>query len=303
MAADRQIPTTLSAPPVGGGGALDQIQEEITKLYDHSRLMCTGEAHAAGNYTATVTPALTGSLVDGMGFCFTAPATNTGAATFDLPGVPAKAIVDCDGNALVAGMIRLGGVYELVYDAANDWFVLLGRAKGVIGKRHMFIPRAQMYARTTDGATAGTTESTTNKVMQQTFDFNNATQQFVVFDWVPPLNYDGGTVTARFVWMHPSTTVNFGVCWRIEALALSNDDALDTAYGTAVDTVDTGGTTTDIYLSPESTAITIAGTPADLDLIKFQISRNVAHASDLMGVAAKLIGVILYWNSDGPAEA
>ena len=303
MAASRQIPTSLSTPPVGGGTALDRIQEELTKLYDQSRLMCENEANVSDAYTADVLPALTASLVDGMGFVFKCPATNSGSSTMSLNAGAAKTFVDRNGTALKAGMLRQDAFYEFVYDASSDKFVLIGHAIGVIGKRHLFVPSNQMYGRTTSGAATGTTETTTNKVMVQTLDFDNTTQEFAQFVWAPPANYNNSTLTAKFVWLHPSTTVNYGVRWGIQALARSDDDALDTAFGTEQNVSDTGGTTTDVYISAECPAMTPSGTPADGDLLIFQINRNPGHADDNLGVDAKLIGVILFWNSDHTVEA
>lgn len=302
MAASRTIPTTSSPPPVGGGAALDDIQVELTKLYDQSRLMCENEANIGNNYTADVLPALTGSLVDGMGFVFKAPATNTASSQMALNGGAAKTFVDRDGMTVKAGAIKQDGLYEFVYDASADKFVLTGVWYGMIGKRHMYIPKNRMRSRTTNGAAAGSTETATNKVMVETFDFDTTTQEHVQFDWVPPTSWDRGTLTARFVWLHGATTVNFGVAWGLQAVCFSNDDALEAAFGTGVEVTDTGGTTNDVYLSDETGAITPAGSPADLDLMILQAYRNPGHASDNLAVDAKLIGIILYWTEDDTSE-
>lgn len=302
MTASRQIPTSLSTPPVGGGTALDRVQEELTKLYDQSRLMCESEANVGNNYTANVLPALTGSLVDGMGFVFKAPATNTGSAQMALNGGTAKTFVDRNGSTVKAGAIKQDGLYEFVYDASADKFVLMGVWSGMVGKRHTYIPKSQMRSRTTSGAAAGSTETATNKVMVETFDFDTTTQEYVQFYWVPPISWDRGTLTARFVWLHGSTTVNFGVAWGLQAVCFSNDDALEAAFGTGVEVADTGGTTNDVYLSDETAAITPAGSPQDLDLMILQAYRNPGHASDNLAVDAKLIGIILYWTEDETSE-
>jgi hypothetical protein len=82
------------------------------------------------------------------------------------------------------------------------------------------------------------------------------------------------------------------VVWELRAVALSNDDALDTAWGTGQTSSDALIATNDVHIGPESSAITIAGTPAEGDLVFFQIRRNVA--SDNLPNDAKLIAIRLY---------
>ena len=36
-----------------------------------------------------------------------------------------------------------------------------------------------------------------------------------------PLNYNGGTITAKVYWSHPATTTNCAVAWKIAAIALT----------------------------------------------------------------------------------
>jgi hypothetical protein len=109
-----------------------------------------------------------------------------------------------------------------------------------------------------------------------------------------PKSWNEGTVTFQAVWSHPSTTTNFGVVWDLQAVALSNDDAMATAYGTAQTSTDTGGTTDDQYVSPESSAITVGGSPAAEDLLHFRVSRVTGNGSDTMAVDARLMAILLY---------
>ena len=163
------------------------------------------------------------------------------------------------------------------------------------GKHTIWIPASAMVARTTNGAASGTAETTTNKVMIKTLDFDATTQEFAQFYVAFPKSWNEGTVTAEFFWSHPSTTTNFGVVWQLAGVALSNDDALDTAFGTEQTATDTGGTTDDLYVSPETSAITIAGTPAAGDMCVFQAARAPSNGSDTMAVDARLHGIKLYY--------
>lgn len=124
--------------------------------------------------------------------------------------------------------------------------------------------------------------------------FDSASTEYAEFAIAMPEGWNEGTVTFAPIWTHPATTVNFGVMWKLQGVAVSNDDALAATFGTAQGTADTGGTTSDHYVGPESSAITIGGTPAAGDTVYFRIARIHDDAGDTMAVDAYLIGVRLY---------
>ena len=164
------------------------------------------------------------------------------------------------------------------------------------GLHTVWIPATAMVARTTNGAASGSSETSTNKVMLKSLDFDASTIEYAQFQIRMPKSWDEGTVTAAMTWTHGATTTNFNVSWGIQGVALSNDDAADTAFGTAIYSNDTGGTTNDIYISPTTTAITIAGTPAAEDWVVFQVLRKADDGTnDTLAVDAKLLGVTLYY--------
>ncbi len=164
-----------------------------------------------------------------------------------------------------------------------------------IGKQSIWVPAGAMKTRTTNGAATGTVETTTNKVMIATLDFDASTQEFAQFGIRMPKSWDEGTVTFIPVWGHASTSTNFGVVWQLAGVAFSDDDAMDTAFGTAQTSTDTGGTTNDSSQGPESSAITIAGSPAAGDYVVFQVARVPASGSDTMAIDARLIGVLVLY--------
>jgi hypothetical protein len=162
-----------------------------------------------------------------------------------------------------------------------------------IGKQTVWVPAAAMTSRTTNGAASGTTESTTNKVMNKTLDFDTTTQEFAQFTIAFPKGWNESTVT--FIPFWTAASGSGGVVWGLQGVALSNDDAIDTAFGTAQTSTDTLITALDVHVGPESSAITIAGTPAEGDICYFQINRTVSDGSDTLGVDAKLIGIQLLY--------
>jgi hypothetical protein len=100
------------------------------------------------------------------------------------------------------------------------------------------------------------------------------------------------------VWSHAATVTNFGVVWGLDAVAISDDDAMDVAFGTAQTSTDTGGTTNDSYQGPESSAITIAGSPAVGDLVMYRIHRDPSDGNDTLAIDARLHGVLLLYTID-----
>ena len=156
------------------------------------------------------------------------------------------------------------------------------------------IMAAAMQSADTNGAAAGVVETTTNKVLYRTLDFDTTTQEFAGFVIPMPKSYNDSTVTFQPLWTAASGSGT--VVWALQAVALSNDDAIDTAYGTEQTSTDTLLTAGDVHVGPTSSAITIAGTPATDDLIFFRIKR--VPASDTLAVDAQLIGIRLYFTQN-----
>jgi hypothetical protein len=179
----------------------------------------------------------------------------------------------------------------------------LNAAGGGIGKQTIFVPASSMLPRITNGPSLGSLETATNRVNVSTLDFDPTTQEFAQFQIAMPKSWDEGTVTYEVIWYHPSTTTNFGVVWSLAGVALSDTNALDTAFGTAVQVTDTGGTTNALYDSPESTAVTIGNVPAENDYVIFQIARVPADGSDTMAVDARLLGIRLFYTTNAGNDA
>jgi len=93
------------------------------------------------------------------------------------------------------------------------------------------------------------------------------------------------------------------VQWALQALARSDGDAIDAAFGTEQTSTDTGGTTNVQYTAPESAAITIGGSPVENDVVLFQIKRNPAAAADTLAVDARLHGVKIFYTTNAGSDA
>jgi hypothetical protein len=154
----------------------------------------------------------------------------------------------------------------------------------------------------TNGAATGLVELSTNKWPLATLDFDTTTQEFASFSVRMPKSWNEGSVTFVPAWSHPSTTTSFGVVWGLDAVAKSDGDAGDAAFGTAQTSADTGGTTDAMYQGPESAAITIAGTPASGDLVEFRVHRDPSNGADTLAVDARLHGILLLYTIDATKD-
>ncbi len=171
------------------------------------------------------------------------------------------------------------------------------------GQHTIWIPAVAMTTRTTSGASSGSFETSTNKVMGETFDFDTASDDFIQFAIQMPKGWDEGTLIFQIVHSHPSTTTNFGIVFFMQAVAFANSDALDTAFGTAVSVTDTGGTTDDVFISPESAALTVAGSPGAEEFVIFQVYRDVSAGGDTMAVDARLHGITIHYTTDANTDS
>lgn len=170
------------------------------------------------------------------------------------------------------------------------------------GKETIWVPATAMVARTTAGAAPGTVESTTNKIMVKTLDFDQTTPEYAQFSVRMPKSWNEGTVTATFLWSSNIAGTN-AVQWGITAVALSDGDAIDVAFGTAQTVYDSQLGQAWLHQSTETGALTIAGTPAAGDVVIFQVFRNAADGGDTLAGDARLHGVTLFYTTDAANDA
>lgn len=158
--------------------------------------------------------------------------------------------------------------------------------------RTIVIPAGSMSPTTTAGcASVATVEAGTNDVDYKVLDFDTTTVESAFTLFQMPNNWDGGTITFKPVWTAASGSGT--VCFGLKGRAYADDDAIDQAYGTEQTSTDTLITAGDVHIGPESSAITLAGTPAGGQLVQLKITRQTG--SDTLGVDARLIGIrILY---------
>lgn len=152
----------------------------------------------------------------------------------------------------------------------------------------VWVGAGEFIPRSTNGAGVNSSETSTHKRNYDTLDFDaGATEEGGDVLLVLPDNYAGGTITVTFYWTADSGSGT--VIWKCAARSFENDTALDTATGTAQSSTDTLITAGDMHISPATSAITIAGSPAARTPIGFTVTRD--SATDTLAVDARLIGI------------
>lgn len=163
-----------------------------------------------------------------------------------------------------------------------------------LGKHKLWIPAAAITAY--PGAPPAFATWLATNVAVNTFDFDAAAAEFAFVTISMPSSWDEGTVTGKFVWTAASGSGD--VIWELYAVADSNDDAISTGYSAAVTATDTLIAAGDLHRSPETSALTIAGTPAANDTVHFLIGRKAADGGDTLAVDARLLGLELYFTTN-----
>lgn len=270
-------------------------------------------AFEASGITTGTTRTLTvqdvnGTVVVTGGADLTVPDGGTGVSSLTDGGI----LLGSGASAITAMSVLADGAI-VVGDGATDPVAmtafesstgnLLAAKGGTIGQQTIWIPAGAMEPRvTTAPATLNAVEIGTSLIALRTMDFATDADDHAGFAIQMPKGWNESTVIAQFVWSHATTTVNFGVSWAIRAGAYANSDLLTTALGTAVVTDDTGGTTDDLFISPESTAITIAGSPAAEEWVYFEVFRDVSDPNDDMAIDARLHGVKIHYTIDAGTD-
>lgn len=171
------------------------------------------------------------------------------------------------------------------------------------GKQTIYVPAGAMMPAATSGAESADNEASTNDQNYKTLAFDAAADEYAHFNIAMPKGWNEGTVTFRVFWSTTATDTD-GVAWGLQAVSVSDGNAIDASWGTAVVVTDDAQSAAgDVLATAESGAVTIGGTPAEGDLTFFRIFRDVSDASDDMTEDALLIGVQILYTTNAPTDA
>jgi len=160
-----------------------------------------------------------------------------------------------------------------------------------------------MYANTTNGASPEQIELTAGQPELKCLDFDASTDEFAQFAVSFPKSWNEGTVTYQVYFTSAGTNTGNAI-FTLAGVAISDNDAIDAAFGTAVSVTKAhSGTANDLDVSSESSAITIAGTPAAGDEAFFQISRDADNGRDTLTGDARLLGIRFFFTTDAANDA
>jgi hypothetical protein len=168
----------------------------------------------------------------------------------------------------------------------------------IAGKETIWIPAAAMFGPTTNPADEAQVETTATRPDLKVFDFDASTKQYTQFSIAMPKSWNEGTLTYQVYWS-PSTTNTGDAIFGLQGVACADNDTIDVAYGTAINVTDAGiGTVEDQQISSESSAMTVAGSPAAGELSYFQFFRDAADGSDTFTGECRVLGVKLFYTTD-----
>ena len=174
----------------------------------------------------------------------------------------------------------------------------------IAGKETMWIPATAFYLPTTNPADAASVETTALRPELKVVDFDAGTAQYVQFAIAMPKSWNLGTVNLSSFFGVQVLRIRINCIFGVQGVSCSEGDTADVAFGTAVEVTDAGiGTVEDVQMTAESSAITIAGSPADGDQTFFQLYRDAADGSDTFTGEARVLGIKLFYTTDEANDA
>ena len=138
-------------------------------------------------------------------------------------------------------------------------------------KESIWVPAAAMRPTVSNGCAAITdVETTAGRPDLTVLDFNKDADEHAQFQVAFPKRWNLSTVTFQAFWTQSVGAVTTGVAIGLQGVAVSDNGTIDVVYGTAVVvTDDAQGAVEELYVTAESSAVTISGTPADDDICYF----------------------------------
>jgi len=228
---------------------------------------------------------------------FQPTASNTGATTLNLETTGVNAVLKPSG----AGMIALaGGEFQnnvpvlLYWDGAN--YLIIGPNISV-GKQSLWVLASSM---TPIQPSKGTLTVAGASIDYLAYDPTAVEDSY--FSIAMPKGWNEGALSYKVFWAHPATTTNFGVTWELFATCFSDNEAITGAALSGVAVTDTGGVTSNLYISAETSIGTPGSSPAEGDLMNCVMRRVATDGGDTLAVDAFLAGVLLLYTTNNAVD-
>lgn len=298
-----------TAPASNLDNAIRSLMADIATALEAGTFSANGYVAKSGAYTvvagdrgkvidctAALELDLTAAATLGAGFMFYVKA-NGGAVTVDPNGTE-------NINGASASLVVPNGAMAVIVCTGSAWHSMVTYGAAAVesaaisvgtGQETIYIPAAAMTPNVTAAPALGVL--TASDVCVAYLAFDPTTTEFAQFQIQMPKGWNLGTLVVQFVWTHPATTTNFGVAWAMAAYSLRNDDAIGATYPIAPIATDTGGTTNDVYISPEVN-VTPGGTAAAESLVTFRLFRYPSDPADNLAVDAYLLGVKVHYTTN-----
>ena len=206
--------------------------------------------------------------------------------------VPSGATINVAGTA--TGLLTSGNIGTSVqaYNAGTK----------IAGKETIWIPALAMYPNSTAGCADIDQVELTNGPEIKVLDFDTSSDEHAQFSIAMPKSWNEGTIIFQAYFTVTGTNTGT-VAWGLSGVAISDNDSINTAFGTNVvaSAKAHSGTSNDLNVTAESGAVTIAGTPAVGDQCYFQVMRDVS-ADDQSG-DARLLGIKIFFTTNAGNDA
>ena len=174
----------------------------------------------------------------------------------------------------------------------------------VAGTETIWVPATAMYPSVTSGSPdAATIEITAdaNRPIIKAIAFDKDSDEYAQFSIAFPKSWNEGTITFQPFFTANSTNGGTAL-FMLKGITISDNDAISQDFGTAQGTAKAhSGTAYDLDVGAESSAITIAGSPAVGDETFFAIFRDVS--GDSLTADALLTGIKIFYTTDAANDA
>jgi hypothetical protein len=194
-----------------------------------------------------------------------------------------------------------GGVGSGAFSSAT----VNGAAVKTVGKETVCIPANAWTIGATGSPSRGFIEVAAGLNYLPCLDFDGAgsSKEYAYFQIAMPKGWNEGTLTYQVYWCSAATDTD-GVTWGLQAMAISDNEALNGTFGTAIEVTDNAqSAANELLATAESAALTVNGTPAAGDLVLFRLYRDPSHASDTHAEDARFIQLKLFLTTDAATDA